>query len=289
MSNVWKQQHNKHVRELKKNKQNRIRTMNQKRGKKQNELKMKGIRSKQNKYKTATFKDKSRSGEISLTENIQQIMSILTDNNCKDSGSFVKDVYDMALGSHTMNNHKSYIFNDLKLEELKDNEPIEFKQHHIDYMQKVQKIIDFQVKYGYNNPVPFDDPKQWTTKKIEQFLKNNNIIPTPKPRREVLLELCKELIKLKSKIGDILVNMHEDDKLRRIGQLGDNYVSSSDSDDGFDIVVDAQESIPNDLDVFMLTKWVGPIAHWFEMSILASTLTTKVFKDMLQSFVVIAR
>eukprot|EP01084_Bolivina_argentea_P304320 525520_1 len=292
IDNEWKKERDTRRKDINNRKKQRQQKLKAKRIQKQNELKKKGIRSKQNKYKTSSYKDKVRNKEIDMIKNMENMFELLSQNGCTKFGSFFEEIVKLGPAFAEANNKFENAFKGINITETKADDMIQLNDSQLESLQKGAEMMQFMLKYGCE--VPMDDPKQWTNDKINTFLRQNNIVPRPKPSRDVLVKVCKELIKLKSKMMHSIMNMPENDEASKIGRkvlLGESDPFSDNSDCGSDmrISVNAQIAIPNQVNPCSLKSWTGYIGVSFKMSMVClKSLKTKVFKDMAESMMVIA-
>eukprot|EP01083_Nonionella_stella_P113511 334660_1 len=277
---------------VKKRKQKRKAKMKQKQRKKQNKLKKRGIHTRI-KNKKPSWNEQARNGEIDLSQNYASMCLLLTETGCKQLGSFFREWADCSIALDEANKE----MNHWSKPTGGPDELIHLNDAQINTIQKSQKWMEFALKYGRS--VPFDDPHKWDNQKLRQFLAENNITPKPMPPRDVLVKVVVELVDMKYKMMNTLSNMPEDDELQEIGKdvLDNNQresmLSISDDHDDvldtFNYVIDAQQ-IPSN--PFVLPHWTFSVGKMFAImrgaSILGAEITTKPFKDMQESLVVIA-
>eukprot|EP01083_Nonionella_stella_P071309 191465_1 len=274
---------------VKNRKQKRKAKTKQKQRKKQNELKKRGIHTRI-KNKKASWNEKARNGEINLSQNYSSMCLLLTESGCKQLGSFFRECADSSIALDEANQEMNHWSISTGPDEL-----IHLDDAQINTLQKTQKCMEFALKYGRS--VPFDDPHKWNNQKLTQFLAENNVTPKPMPPRDVLVKVVVELVDMKYKMMNTLSNMPEDDELQAIGkkvfssnQNQNEYISDNDDKfNTFNYVIDAQQ-IPSN--PFVLPHWASSVGKMFTVmrgaSILGAEITTKPFKDMQESLVVIA-
>eukprot|EP01084_Bolivina_argentea_P010728 19995_1 len=277
--------------DIKNRKQKNKCKMKRKRMQKRNKWTKKEKHSKQNKYKTQENREKN------ITEHIAAMLVILREAGCKQFGTFFNEFFECSKALNESNNKMSSAFKNLKLEETNINDSIWLNKSQINILTKAQKFMDFQLKYGTS--ITYDNPNNWTADTIIAYLKENNIIPKPQPQRDILLKICKKLIKTKSIIMMMLSNMPKDNKLQRAGKevlngskmLCDPFDFSDDSDyeNEIKVIINAQQSIDVNLNPFILKSWSESVFKAFQIWIWWSSLTMKPFKDMQQSFLTMAK
>eukprot|EP01083_Nonionella_stella_P150360 478898_1 len=254
---------------IKRRRRKRKENMKQNQLKKQNKLKKRGIHSR-TKNVHATWTEKANNGEIDISRNAIAMLLLLTENGCKQFGSFFREFEDCS------NKMDDDLWDQLSGKE--PDEMIELNDRQINALKNSSKLMEFMLKYGTN--APCDDPNKWNNRKIDAFLRNNNITPHPKPSRDILIQVVVELIDMKHHMMDAVVHMSSDDESQHLNGHH-NYV------------LDAQPIPPDPL---ALKDWpssaetVGSVFSTMRgKSMFFRELTTKPFKDLQESLVVIAR
>ena len=257
--------------DINKRKKKRKKKMKQEQLKKQKEFKEKGIRRRIKNVKPS-FSQKLRNGEVDIFSPLMTIQTLLTRNGCTSFGSFFKQFED------TFPDVDDGPGLDQKLNDLmmaagaNPNDMIYLNNTHTDTMKSATKRVEFALKYG--KELPIDDPKKWKERKIIKFLMEHDISPKPKPTKGVLIRVVEELIEIKAILLQVC-----------IGFDGFNDLENQ-NDDETNIVVDAQKFIPMNCNPFILKSWNRSISISKLFALCSMSTTTKPFKDICDSFVV---
>ena len=254
-------------RDIKKRKKKRKQTMKQKQMKKQKEFQKKGIRRRIKKVKPS-FSQKLRNGEVDIFSPFMSMFTLLKENGCTSFGSFFLE-FEGTFADCDLEKK----LNDLKMTgSANPNDMIYLNDSATDTLRSAARRMELGSKYG--SQIPMDDAKKWNERKIIKFLMEHNISPKPKPTKTVLIRVVEELIEIKAILFQMCVAFNGFDE------------NKNDDDVETNIVVDAQKFIPPNCNPFVLKSWNASIGTSKLFALFSISATTKPFKDICDSFVV---
>jgi len=140
-------------------------------------------------------------------ENVERMIVIFMKSGVRSFGSFFEEFDSLTLKQADMDLiHSAPV--------SADGGTVEVTEGLRKTMEKYKNFMEWMLKH---TTVPITDPALWAAGKVEEFLRENSIVPRPCPSAAVLLEVARELIKFKAKMLYAVQNMPDEEKSQRLG------------------------------------------------------------------------